>query len=443
MLQSADGDENLNGGDAHHSDLESEFGEDHILPLKLNESWAARRLMEALSHLPPNGNINSAPMRFQQRTQQEQELRRRELGATRTKGEGLATGAPSAASTRIIGNGKVRQMFDERRRGAGIDRSNPLKPIGTLPSPPAQAKTRTQQITKGISSMSLKEVGTRRTVVNDSNNNKFATQRTVINRTLKPVVTRKTPPAQEPVASRRSESTPQPSAQKMRTTNRVPGGNAQPVVNRKSPPSIRKIDPKSPVKHVKMVGISIGIARLLTDVRSLNSQEVKAPPPDGTVLCRFCGRHFNSDRVQKHEAVCQKTQSTKRKIFDASKQRALGTEAETFTKRSKGLRLQTSYSSAAQQKGLTTGVKKSNWRKKHEEFIQSIRAAKQVQAHLARGGNIRDLPPPPPSENPDYIQCPHCQRRFNQQAAERHIPKCASMIHNKPRANGPPLVKKR
>lgn len=28
-----------------------------------------------------------------------------------------------------IGNGKVRQMFNERRRDAGIDRSNPLKPI--------------------------------------------------------------------------------------------------------------------------------------------------------------------------------------------------------------------------------------------------------------------------------------------------------------------------
>lgn len=36
--------------------------EGHILPLKLNESWAARRLMEALSHLPPNSS-NSAPVR--------------------------------------------------------------------------------------------------------------------------------------------------------------------------------------------------------------------------------------------------------------------------------------------------------------------------------------------------------------------------------------------
>lgn len=37
---------------------------------------------------------------------------------------------------------------------------------------------------------------------------------------------------------------------------------------------------------------------------------------------------------------------------------------------------------------------------------------------------MSELAPPPKSENPDYVQCPHCQRRYNQTAAERHIPKC-------------------
>lgn len=133
--------------------------------------------------------------------------------------------------------------------------------------------------------------------------------------------------------------------------------------------------------------------------------------------------------------------TTKRKIFDASKQRIEGTEAAAFNMKSKGNRNRSTYSSAAQQKGLTTGVKKNNWRKKHEDFIQSIRAAKQVKAHLARGGKLSDLPPPPPSENPDYVQCPHCGRRFNEQAAERHIPKCVNMVHNKPR-NGPPAKRR-
>lgn len=81
----------------------------------------------------------------------------------------------------------------------------------------------------------------------------------------------------------------------------------------------------------------------------------------------------------------------------------------------------------------------TNWRKKHEEFINSIRAAKEMQVHLAKGGKLSDLPPPPPSDYSDYIPCPHCGRKFNQNAADRHIPKCATMIHNKP---NPSLQKK-
>lgn len=67
---------------------------------------------------------------------------------------------------------------------------------------------------------------------------------------------------------------------------------------------------------------------------------------------------------------------------------------------------------------------KKNWRSQHEEFIASIRYAKMVTAVEAGGGNIADLPPPPKSENVDYIQCPHCKRKYNQAAGERHIPKC-------------------
>uniref|UniRef100_A0A8C0FBD8 Zinc finger C2HC-type containing 1B n=1 Tax=Bubo bubo TaxID=30461 RepID=A0A8C0FBD8_BUBBB len=47
--------------------------------------------------------------------------------------------------------------------------------------------------------------------------------------------------------------------------------------------------------------------------------------------------------------------------------------------------------------------KKSNWRQHHEDFINTIRSA-----------NI----------NPDYVQCPHCSRRFNEAAAQRHMKFC-------------------
>merc|ERR1712018_323831 len=99
------------------------------------------------------------------------------------------------------------------------------------------------------------------------------------------------------------------------------------------------------------------------------------------------------------------------------KKRVQGTEAETFVMKPKrGTR------DAAASKQTEGSKKKSDWRKKRAEFIAALRAAKEAQRHLAAGGKISDLPPPPPSDTSDYIQCPHCSRRFAEGAAERHIP---------------------
>lgn len=51
---------------------------------------------------------------------------------------------------------------------------------------------------------------------------------------------------------------------------------------------------------------------------------------DGLVSCSICGRNFASDRISKHESVCAKSKSKKRKIFDITKMRVKGTEAESY-----------------------------------------------------------------------------------------------------------------
>ncbi|XP_053681804.1 uncharacterized protein LOC128732555 isoform X2 [Sabethes cyaneus] len=164
---------------------------------------------------------------------------------------------------------------------------------------------------------------------------------------------------------------------------------------------------------------------------------VDGPVPDGLTRCDICSRNFADDRIDKHREICKKTKSKKRKVFDTTKHRVAGTEAEKYVAKKKtGTTVSKKSVSSVSGPG-PAGARKSDWRRKHEEFIQAIRAAKEMQAHLAKGGKLSDLPPPPPSENPDYIQCPHCSRRFNQTAAERHIPKCATMLHNKPKPNQP------
>ena len=121
--------------------------------------------------------------------------------------------------------------------------------------------------------------------------------------------------------------------------------------------------------------------------------------------CGTCGRRFNSDRIAKHEAVC----------------------AKTYTK--PAARPHTVKPAAA---AHAAPVVDNTWKSKHNDFQQALRYAKQLTAAQQQGIPLSSLPPPPPAANPDYVQCPHCQRRFAPQAAERHIPACKNTI-NKPK----------
>nr|XP_022907327.1 zinc finger C2HC domain-containing protein 1C-like [Onthophagus taurus] len=149
---------------------------------------------------------------------------------------------------------------------------------------------------------------------------------------------------------------------------------------------------------------------------------------DDLAACKFCNRRFAPDRLQIHEDICGKTGQKKRRTYDAVKHRIQGTELEPFVKKV----------ARAPSRVRTPSSKRSNWRQTHNDFISTIRAAKQAQAYVAKGGKLSDLPPPPPSSNPDYVQCPYCGRKFNQAAAERHIPKCATYEFNKPKPGTAP-----
>uniref|UniRef100_A0A0P5XF92 Zinc finger C2HC domain-containing protein 1B n=1 Tax=Daphnia magna TaxID=35525 RepID=A0A0P5XF92_9CRUS len=188
---------------------------------------------------------------------------------------------------------------------------------------------------------------------------------------------------------------------------------------------------------------------------------------DGLIACSLCGRNFASDRIEKHEGICAKTKAKKRKVFDITKMRVKGTEAESFVLAPPGRNNQQNNNSSnkkpisigqhilqqQQQAAKVTAApsakesedsKKADWRKKHESFIEAIRAAKAMQKHLKAGGKLSDLPPPPPSDTStknflfvillikylnsnnsisqyfilwqilgDYITCPYCQRLEN------------------------------
>ncbi|NXB37982.1 ZC21C protein, partial [Eulacestoma nigropectus] len=152
----------------------------------------------------------------------------------------------------------------------------------------------------------------------------------------------------------------------------------------------------------------------------LYMQAASAVEQEGFGQCSFCKRKFLCTRLEKHMSICGKNQDSKRKVFDSSKARARGTELEQYRQRKS--------SRSPQSK---TPPRKNNWKQKHEALIHIVSQARQVQQILAKGGKVSDLPPLPPIENPDYVACTYCGRKFAPRAAERHIPKCKN-IKNRP-----------
>ncbi|CAF4243491.1 unnamed protein product [Rotaria sp. Silwood2] len=135
--------------------------------------------------------------------------------------------------------------------------------------------------------------------------------------------------------------------------------------------------------------------------------------------CQFCGRQFNVESLNKHQAICRKVANKKRKIFDAGKQRATDSDVPYKATRRTA---QVYNGDARVQDDRSNYGSKPNWREKHRQLIQSIREARSVTRAMKQGG---PLPAFRPSEVPsDYVNCPYCHRNFNQHVAQRHIPFC-------------------
>uniref|UniRef100_A0A8C5GYK0 Zinc finger C2HC domain-containing protein 1A n=1 Tax=Gouania willdenowi TaxID=441366 RepID=A0A8C5GYK0_GOUWI len=161
-----------------------------------------------------------------------------------------------------------------------------------------------------------------------------------------------------------------------------------------------------------------------------------APPSVDLVQCNFCERSFFPKVLEKHTKICQKSAAKRRKVFDSSRQRAEGTEISVL----KPIKAKLCKGSSSLSCQAEPPKKQSNWRKKHEDFISTIRAAKMVTVAMKEGGPLP--PPPPPTYDPDYIQCPYCQRRFSESAADRHIKFCKEQHARMPNKGKPGEAKK-
>lgn len=145
------------------------------------------------------------------------------------------------------------------------------------------------------------------------------------------------------------------------------------------------------------------------------------PPPE-MAQCAGCSRKFRIDVLRKHEPKClAKANAPKRKVFDAKKQALVGTGAEKFIDKKKPIG---GKSQQAKSEDMPVRKKVPKWKQQSEDLKNAMRAEKEYKAAVKAG----KPPPPPPAATVDQslVPCPHCGRSFNETAAERHIPKCAT-----------------
>jgi hypothetical protein len=146
-----------------------------------------------------------------------------------------------------------------------------------------------------------------------------------------------------------------------------------------------------------------------------------------------CGRKFNPVALQKHAKLCKKVFQTKRKTFESQAQREIVLESEGIPVKYVPPKKQSSKTTAkpaaskpgADNRPLAGKADKKKWLKQSEAFRAVIKQAKggKISASEQRAMDqaIRE-------EQNLLTLCEYCGRRFNEKAAERHIPFCATKL---------------
>ncbi|CBZ23442.1 conserved hypothetical protein [Leishmania mexicana MHOM/GT/2001/U1103] len=157
--------------------------------------------------------------------------------------------------------------------------------------------------------------------------------------------------------------------------------------------------------------------------------------------CRTCGRGFRISVVVRHEALCRNQANKPRKVFNMREQRLDGVEGikevQRTVARSGGVGGGRGVGGGGGRGGggdaAAAGAAKGKlpkWKVQHEQFQAAMRAVRQQKEAGGGFGSGRLAPPPAPipEEYDDRVPCPHCGRKFAQEVAARHIPKCATTI---------------
>lgn len=178
----------------------------------------------------------------------------------------------------------------------------------------------------------------------------------------------------------------------------------------------------------KRTTTTTGVAKKPSVAETRNRMKNQPPPmmddvgDTDRVQCRICHRRFASDRIEKHEEICEASMRKKRKVFDSKKQRIGGTEAAKFQRSAK------EKNPRGAGKEMINGVPK--YKVEHQNLVAALRAARRMTAYEEAKKAGKKVGPPPEmpviQEMPDdRVQCPYCHRKFGEEQFQRHVNFCS------------------
>lgn len=147
--------------------------------------------------------------------------------------------------------------------------------------------------------------------------------------------------------------------------------------------------------------------------------------------CGQCGRVMTKQALDKMEKVhglrcCPKCAPTKRrKQFNAAAHRA-----QAITDNPEDRQLVKKGIATVRRdlkENATTPSSNAKWKAQSDQLRQAMRSMRSSAKKTPQAADRKMSSPSSyqySQPDPSLVPCPHCGRRFNQQAAERHIPKC-------------------
>merc|ERR1712154_199469 len=135
------------------------------------------------------------------------------------------------------------------------------------------------------------------------------------------------------------------------------------------------------------------------------------------IPCNQCGRKFSHKALQRHIKICKKVFGQKRKAFN---NKVVDDEALKAKRNTNQAEIEAELKRKKEKAKL-------KWKAQSSMLRDAIKSSKAIEKAMKEGKSLKDIPNMPSTAPDTRVPCPHCGRKFAEETAKRHIPKCQNI----------------